>query len=295
MPTWTVANKYCVITGANTGIGRVTAVELAKQGAKLMLAGRSKDRTEPVLAEIAEVGGQAEFVPLDLSSLDSIREAASNLKQRIDGKISLLLNNAGVAGRRGATADGFELAFGVNHLGHYLWTRLLWPLVVVESPEGERQDSPSARIINVASKAHLDADRIEWSWLRQKTRSFIGISEYERSKLCNVLFTKALVRRLPSWVQTFSVHPGVIATDIWRSVPQPFRWCLTRTMRTNEAGAQPSIWLSTAEEIGAPSGTYFHRFDVAETHPLAEDEDLQEELWRRSADWCSLSEIQLSA
>jgi len=278
---WSIAGRTCVVTGANTGIGRVTALELAKMGARVVLAGRSRPRTEPVLEEIRRARGpEPGFVELDLADLASVRRGAEAiLSEHAD--LSVLVNNAGLAGHRGQTKDGFELTFGVNHLGPYLFTRLLLSRMV---------DNGACRIVNVASKAHYRASGFDWDALERTTATVTGLREYERSKLANVLFTKYLARHFePERLSTWSVHPGVVASDIWRRVPSPVRWFMKRNMISNEEGAEGSILLASASDVEAPSGSYFSRTRPKDPNPLADDVALQDELWRRSATWVGLS------
>lgn len=270
-----------VVTGANTGIGRVTAVELARLGARVVLAGRSRERTRPVLEEIRShvPDADAAFISLDLGDLARVRRAAEELLAA-HGPPKVLVNNAGLAGHRGLTADGFELAFGVNHLGPYLFTRLLLPRMIDRAP---------VRVVNVASKAHYRATGFDWEAVTRSTVTVTGLREYERSKLANVLFTKSLARaHEPSVLSTWSVHPGVVASDIWRRVPGPVRWFMKRNMITNEQGAEGSLLLATAPDVGAPSGAYFSRTRPKDPNPIADDVALQDELWNRSAAWVGL-------
>lgn len=276
---WTVRNQCCVVTGAGSGIGREVALELAQRGAKVLVLGRSQTAIQGVVDEIVADDGVAWGIRIDLASLDSVREAAKAVKQRAPS-IGVLVNNAGTAGIRGQTSDGFELAFGVNHLGHYLLTRELWPNLVSSHP---------ARIINVASKAHLDASELDWDSFTRKTRTVTGIREYEQSKLCNVLFTRALTRRIPLHMQTYAIHPGVVASRIWRPIPQPIRWYMMRGMRTSEEGGEVVARLATQASSPAVNGAYFHRFDEMPPNPIVEDVSLQELLWARSANWCNIS------
>src|SRR5207248_1708186 len=126
-----------------------------------------------------------------------------------------LINNAGVAGQRGLTAQGFELAFGINHLGHFLLTTLLVDRL---------RETGGARVVNVSSDSHYQAKGIDFDAVRQPTKSMTGMREYAVSKLANVLFTQELARRVPaSELGAYAVHPGVIASDIWRRVPGPAR------------------------------------------------------------------------
>src|SRR6185369_10996441 len=136
--------KVCLITGASSGIGRVTAEVLAQRGAKVWLACRDAGKTEPVLRTIAQASGSAELVPLDLSDLDSVRACAGVVLAR-DEPLHVLINNAGLAEQKRLTKQGFELTFGVNHLGHFLLTQLLLPKLLSQ---------PHCRVVNVSSKAH---------------------------------------------------------------------------------------------------------------------------------------------
>src|SRR5262249_21261938 len=177
-----LAGKVFLVTGANTGIGRVTAEALARRGGKVYLACRSVDKARPVLDAIRGAGGSAELLPLDLGSLESVRACTRALLSR-DEPLHVLVNNAGLAGARGLTRDGFELVFGTNHLGPFLLTTLLLPRLRASAP---------ARVVNVSSKAHRDAKGIDWGAFQKPTRSITSLREYEVSKLCNVLFTREL-------------------------------------------------------------------------------------------------------
>jgi retinol dehydrogenase-12 len=274
--------KTFIVTGANTGIGRITARELARQGAHVILACRSSDKTEPVIAEIKrDTGNDAvEFVQLDLSDLASVRRCAEELNAR---KLAIhgLVNNAGLGGQRGVTKDGFEIQFGTNHLGHYLFTRLLLDRL---------KAAGNARIVNVASASHYGPKKIDWDSVRRPTKSVTGMDEYGVSKLANVLFTKELARRLEgTGITTYAVHPGVVATDVWRRLPSPVRWIVKKFMITPEQGARSSIHCATAPELATESGRYYN-FDTKEKRPnrLADDVDLARQLWEKSAEWTGL-------
>lgn len=261
--------KTYLITGANTGIGKVAAIELAKRGNHVILACRSREKTQPVLDAI---GDKAEFVELDLGDLASVRRCAEALKGR---KIDVLINNAGLAGHRGTTKDGFEIQFGTNHLGHYLFTRLLI-------------DQVGERVVNVASGSHYGAKGINWAAVRATTRSRTGYPEYEVSKLANVLFTQELAQRVPR-ITTYAVHPGSVATDVWRRVPGPIRWVLKKFLRTPEQGAISTLKTATDPALAKETGHYYNQ-DGEERRPskIATPE-LARELWERSAEWTGLS------
>ncbi|HMG57389.1 MAG TPA: SDR family NAD(P)-dependent oxidoreductase, partial [Kofleriaceae bacterium] len=195
-----LANKTFLVTGASTGIGKVTAKELARAGAHVVLACRSEAKTAAVIDEIKRDTGnpRTEYVHLDLGDLASVRTCADAIAGR-NIPIHGLINNAGLAGSRGLTRDGFELTFAVNHLGPYLFTRLLLDRI---------KQAGQARIVNVASASHYNAKAIDWDAQKQPTRSRTGMREYSVSKLANVLFAKELARRLDgTGVTTYALHP----------------------------------------------------------------------------------------
>lgn len=273
-----LAGRTVLVTGANSGIGRATAVELARMGARVHLAGRSEERTREVMAEIDSLDGpgHAAYLPLDLGDLDSVRACAGRFVSTGE-PLHLLVNNAGLAGRRGLTSSGFELAFGTNHVGHFLLTALLTPTLRASAP---------ARVVTVASVAHYQAPGIDWEAVRRPTRSFTGMPEYAVSKLANVVFSAELARRLEgSGVTTYSVHPGAIASNIWTRVPWPFRDLMKRIfMRSPEEGARTSVYCATDPDLGRESGRYY---DACSPRPpsRAATAELGAELWRRSAEW----------
>jgi len=273
-----LAGRVILVTGANTGIGRVTARELAKRGAHVFLACRSAERTQPVLDEIrtAAPQAQAEWLPLDLGDFDSVRRCAALFLAR-NLPLHVLVNNAGVAGSRGLSASGFEIAFGINHMGHFLLTRLLLDRLQRTAP---------ARIVTVASRAHQRAGGIDWAALRQPTRSLTRIREYAVSKLANVLFSAELGRRLAgSGVSTCSLHPGLVASDIWRQLPWPLRPLIALRGISNEAGALTTLHCATSSAVAGDTGLYYSRCQPTAPSPAGQDPALAAELWRRSEGW----------
>ena len=267
--------KICLITGASSGIGRVTAQELAARGATVWLACRDRGKTEPVLDAIARAGGVARFVSLDLSDLDSVRACAS-VVLAADEPLRLLINNAGLAGRKALTKQGFELTFGVNHLGHFLLTELLLPRLL-------RQPS---RVVNVSSKAHYSAAGIDFDELRRPAKGFGALHAYSVSKLANVLHAKELARRYAAQgLHAYSLHPGVVASDVWRQVPQPFRALLKLRMISNEEGAKTTLYCATSPEVAEHNGLYYD--DCREKAPsvAAQNAELAAELWQKSHDF----------
>jgi retinol dehydrogenase 12 len=280
--TTDLANQLFIVTGANTGIGKITAHELARAKAHVVLACRSPESTHAVIEEIKrDTGnGKVEYAQLDLGDLSSVRACAGALASR-NQPIHGLINNAGLAGKRGTTRDGFEIAWGTNHLGHYLFTRLLLDRI---------KQAGRARIVNVASKSHYQAKGIDWDAVHRSTQSRTGLPEYAVSKLSNVLFTKELARRLDgTGVTAYAVHPGVVATDVWREVPAPLRWVIKRFMITPERGAEASLRCATAPELAGETGRYYDVGGKEKTPSrLADDTALAATLWTRSAAWAGL-------
>jgi retinol dehydrogenase-12 len=267
-----------LITGGNVGIGRVTAIELAKAGYQVVIAGRSRSRTQPVLDHIRSLalGPEALFLPLDLASLSSVRECAGLFKAS-NWRLHLLINNAGVAGLRGQTADGFEMAFGINHLGHFLLTQLLMP---------ELMATGASRVVTVSSRAHKRTSGIAWDTLQKPTRSWTGIEEYAVSKLANLLFSAELARRTQGTGLTcFSLHPGVVDTEIWRALPDWARPLLRwRGLLTAQEGAQTTLHCALRAPV-SESGLYFAKSRVTTPAPWGQDSGLARLLWQRSEDW----------
>ena len=265
-----------VITGASSGIGEATARALAARGAKVLLACRSESRAARVLDELADAGTPAlGVVPVDLGDLDSVRGAADAIADRLP-RFDVLINNAGLGAARGLTASGFELAFGTNHVGHFLLTtRLLDAL----------GDGAPRRVVTVASKSHYQAKGIDFDAVRRPTRSRTGMPEYAVSKLANVLFSQELARRVAGrGIHTYVLHPGVIASEIWRNVPWPLRPVMTRFMKSPEEGARTSVYCACSPEVADDTGRYYSDCAVKEPNPAATPE-LAAELWRRSEEW----------
>lgn len=269
--------RTMLITGANTGIGLATAEVLAARGARVWLGCRSEERARPVLDRLRASGGDVELLSIDLADLASVRAAAGRFLATGE-PLHVLINNAGVAGKRGLTPQGFELTFGTNHLGPFLFTTLLLDRLRASAP---------ARIVNVASRAHYQAKGIDWDALRKPASTLAGLPEYAVSKLCNVLFTRELARRLEgSGVTTYALHPGVIASDIWREVPSLVRPLIKLFMRSSEEGARTSLKCATAPELASSTGRYYDENGVErEPSRLARDEALAAELWARSEAW----------
>ena len=269
-----------LVTGANSGIGRETALELAGRGARVLLASRSEHKTRPVMDEIvAQTGNSAlEFLSLDLGDLASVRSCANEFL-RTGEPLHGLINNAGLAGQRGITASGFELAFGTNYVGPFLLTGLLVDRL---------RESAPARIVNVSSIGHYRAQGIDYEAVRQPTKSVTGLPEYSVAKLGNVLHAQELARRLEGdRVTTYSLHPGAIATDVWRRVPWPVRPLIKLRMRSPADGAKTTLYCATSPEVAAESGHYYDDCRRKEPSAVATPQ-LAAELWDRSIAWVDL-------
>ena len=271
--------KVAIVTGANSGIGRVTARELALQGWQVFLACRSKDKTQPVLDEIASLSGgsaKAEFLPLDLGDLASVRACAESFLAR-GLPLQLLVANAGLGGQTGLTRSGFELCFGVCHIGHFLLTQLLLDRLKASAP---------ARVVVVSSKLHRQCKEIPFEAQREKTKSVGGMKEYAVAKLANVLFAKELARRLEgSGVTTYALHPGVVATDIYRTIPWPLDRLMKLFMISAEEGAKTSLHCALSPEAGRESGLYYNNCRAEQPSKLALDTALARRLWDESERW----------
>ncbi|WP_460356254.1 SDR family NAD(P)-dependent oxidoreductase [Mycobacterium sp. ZZG] len=255
MTDWTAADipdqtgRTAVITGANTGLGFETAKALAARGAHVVLAVRD---TEKGRQAASRMDGDVEVQELDLTSLASIGAAAEALKNRYQ-RIDLLINNAGVMTTpKGTTADGFELQFGTNHLGHFALTGLLLEKLL---------DVPGARIVTVSSNGHKMGGAIHWDDL-QWERSYNRMGAYTQSKLANLLFTYELQRRLAPRGKTIAVaaHPGTSTTELARNLPRPVERAFLAAApvlfaQTADRGALPT--LRAATDPGVLGGQYY--------------------------------------
>lgn len=240
-----------------------------------MAAGRSHQRTKQVVDEIIAAGGSAEALQIDLSSLESVRSAAAEFEAR-GRTIDILINNAGIGMTKGITEDGFEVNFGVNHLGPFLLTHLL-----------RRTLRPGTRIVSLSSAVHFRAKGIDFDKLRQPSRSLFGLQDYAVSKLATILFTAEFARRQPDW-KTYAVHPGFVDTKIIPFWVKPF---VRNSLVTPELGAATTIWCATDQSLSDSSGGYYTRCEEATPSPLARDDELARELWVQSEHWCGVGPV----
>uniref|UniRef100_A0A8C4WXU8 NADP-retinol dehydrogenase n=1 Tax=Eptatretus burgeri TaxID=7764 RepID=A0A8C4WXU8_EPTBU len=268
--------KTALITGANTGIGKETAWDLARRGARVILACRDMNKAESVAAEITANTGNTDVVvcKLDLASTTSIRNLAARVNKE-ESALHILINNAGVmACPYWKTEDGFEMQIGVNHFGHFLLTYLLLDLLKRSAP---------ARIVNVSSIMH------KWGHINfddlQSEKGYNGNSAYCQSKLANVLFTRELARRLHgSDVTANCLHPGVVQTEMIRHVPifQTLAPSVAFCLKTPAEGAQTTIFCAVAPELATVSGIYFSDCVPTAVGSCANDQQAASRLWDMS-------------
>jgi NAD(P)-dependent dehydrogenase (short-subunit alcohol dehydrogenase family) len=281
----TMQGKICLVTGATSGIGLVTARELARQGATVVLVGRDTNKTQTTVEQIKQQTGNnsVEGLVADLSSQQEVRQLADQFKRRYR-QLHVLVNNAGaVYDSRRESVDGIELTLALNHLSYFLLTNLLLDTIVASAP---------ARIVNVASDAHRMTS-INFDDLQAKQK-YSGFRVYGQSKLANILFTKELARRLQGTnVTTNSVHPGLVATGFARNnaglLNFLFGWILRPFARTPEKGAETPIYLASASKVQGLTGLYFSDKQPVTPTAAAQDMAAAERLWQVSAELTKLS------
>lgn len=264
--------KVCIVTGGNTGIGKETARGLAQRGAKVVLACRDTARGEAARDDIARSTGRkdVEVIALDLGSKASIRAFGERFRAAHE-RLDVLVNNAGVwRSSRGTTEEGLEATFGVNHVGTWLLTQDLLPLLKKSAP---------SRVVVLSSKLHYRG-RMDWEDLQFERRKYGTTAAYAQSKLANVLFTKALARRLEgTGVTVNAVHPGVVRTELMRDYPKLLVKIFTLFLLTPEQGAECSLHVATAPELAGVTGEYFEKSRIKPAAAEALDEAAQERLW----------------
>ncbi|MEM1357959.1 MAG: SDR family oxidoreductase [Bacteroidota bacterium] len=274
-------DKTILITGANDGIGRATAHRLAERGAHLVLACRDEAKAQRTALKIMEATGnhKIDTLPLDLASFASIRAAADEFLAE-HPKLDVLINNAGVyTDRLELTEDGYELQFGVNHLGHFLLTLSLLPAI--------RCCRHCSRVINVSSAMHLKG-ALDFDTLTNKSkRSYNGTHAYAQSKLANVLFTMELDRRYGQELTTNCLHPGVVGTRLANKKAGTLTstiWSLYKPFASKPVqGADTSVYLATSPEVRDVSGRYFDENQcLQKPSSLARNEQLARRLWEYS-------------
>ncbi|MHA1193268.1 MAG: SDR family oxidoreductase [Promethearchaeota archaeon] len=264
--------KICIITGANSGIGKATAIELANMSAIVVMVCRNKERGEPAQKEIIEKTGNknVDLLLCDLSSLDSIRNFAAEFKTKFQN-LHVLINNAGVMlSKRELSVNGFEMNFAVNHLAPFLLTNLLLDILKKSAP---------SRIINVASGAHkfgtVDFEDLQ---SENKKRRFMGL--YGASKLALMLTSYELSRRLEGTRVTLNtIHPGVVNTKLGMDRSKPKKGIARRFFKSPEKGAETSIYLASSPEVEGVTGKYFINKQEQKSSDDSYNEEYAKKLW----------------
>jgi NAD(P)-dependent dehydrogenase (short-subunit alcohol dehydrogenase family) len=276
-PVTDMRGKVVAITGANAGIGRETAVALARMGATVVMTARDPERGAEALADVRarSAGTTVDLLPLDLADLTSVRACADALLADYE-RLDVLVDNAGlVMARRTETTDGFETTFGVNHLGHFALTTLLLDRLRASAP---------ARVVVVASQAHKMARRgLRFDDL-QSIRHYRGFDAYSRSKLANLYFTRELARRLAgTGVTANAAHPGYVASRFGRDGDMRFEPVLrlgaTLLAVSAEEGARTSVYLASSPEVEGVTGGYYAKCRPAAMSRAALDDVAARRLW----------------
>jgi NAD(P)-dependent dehydrogenase (short-subunit alcohol dehydrogenase family) len=276
--------RVAVITGASSGIGLVCAETLASQGWRIIALGRDPARTAVAEAQIRAAGGagvQLDVIRADLSVMQEVVGAANEITARFD-RIDVLLNNAGgTAKEKVVTVEGNEATFAGNHLGHFVLTNRLLPLLRTAAANSRPGET---RIVNVSSAAHAHSAGLNWNDL-QMLENFVPIAAYCNAKLSNILFTRALATRLAgSGIVVHAMHPGIVSTNFINHADQGTQDYYRRKsdLLSADRGADTLIWLATAVEPGKTTGKYYYERAVTATSPAADDIDAAERLWRES-------------
>jgi NAD(P)-dependent dehydrogenase (short-subunit alcohol dehydrogenase family) len=275
-----LSGKVCCITGGTSGIGKETALELARLGAIIVLPVRNLELAEKVKQEIIEKTGNTniDIMPCDMVSFVSIMSFAKAFIAKYD-RLHILVNNAGIMERsRKVSRDGIELVFAVNHLAPFLLTTLLLETIKASAP---------SRIVNVASEAHKGGN-LDFNDIEMK-KQFNGWKAYSQSKLANILFTRKLSSMLiGTGVTANSLHPGVVATNIFTMIPPFLRPITKMFMLTPAQGAETTIYLASSPEVENITGEYFNKKKVALTSAKAQSADLADRLWKVSEQYIAV-------
>ena len=276
-------SRVAVVTGASSGVGKAAAKALAARGWHVIAHGRDPERTAVAEAEIraaAAPGAKVDMIRGDLSLLSDTARMAEEIAN-LTGKVHAMLNNAGgVRSERVITPEGNEATFAGNHLGHFLLTTRLLPLLCAAAANS----TPGAvRVLSVSSTGHEHSPAIDWDDLQQ-TRQWISGKSYCFAKLCNILFTRELAKRVAAdGIVANAMHPGVVDSNfVNHAEPGMKSYMQTLDLISPESGADTLVWLATAPEAGRVTGGYFHKRAQVNTAPAASDDKAAARLWQES-------------
>ncbi|MBI2648552.1 MAG: SDR family oxidoreductase [Thaumarchaeota archaeon] len=269
--------RVCLITGANSGIGKAAAAELVKMGATLVMVCRNREKGDAALAEIKKQGDRSsvELMIADLSSLQAVRQLAVEFRRKYS-RLNVLINNAGLFNlRRHVTADGYEVTFATNYLSPFLLTHLLLD---------ELKASEPSRIVNVSSVAHYGG-HIDFDDLNAE-RGYSGFKAYSQSKLALILFTRQLAKKLDgTGIAVYSLHPGAVATNIWSRPAGTFGFITAVPklfMARPKQGDETVVYLASFPHPEGASGEYYEKKRVKKSSRESYDSEVAERLWKTS-------------
>jgi len=271
--------KIVLVTGATSGIGKETALGLAKMGATVVLVGRSREKLDKVASSIASATGNRTIDTLicDLTSMENVRKLASDFKHKYQ-RLDVLINNAGeIVGERRTTVDGFEYTLALDHLSHFLLTMLLLDRIKASAP---------ARIINVSSSAHM-LGRIDFEDLMGE-KKYNPMKAYGQAKLANLLFTYELAGRLAgTGVTANAVHPGAVRTNFGKGMKgrwRVFLWLGSPFLIDAEKGAETSIFVASSPKVAGVAGKYFVKKKEKKSSKRSHDQTAAKRLWEVSSE-----------
>lgn len=285
MDNTNLSNKVCLITGANSGIGKATAKKLATLGAYIIMVCRNEDRAESAKQEIIKDSGHqgVEIMLADLALQHDVREVAAQCTGQFD-QLDLLINNAGmIPSERQETPEGIEKTLAVNHLAPFLLTNLLMDLL---------NGAPAARVINVSSETHRSAAGSFEIDNLQLQDGYSPMKAYSLSKLCNIMFTHELAKRTANTnITTNALHPGTVRTNLTSEAS--WLWYLLFMigkpfMRSPSSGAETPVYLATSDDVNDVSGKYFKNNRPVAPADIAFDDNRTEQLWKKSEELTGL-------
>lgn len=276
-------NKLVLITGANSGIGKATAIKLATLGANVVMLCRNKEKGETARQDIIQTSGNKNIalILIDLADLSSVRKAAEEIKAKYN-HIDVLINNAGgYFAERKTSKDGYECTFAMNHLGHFLLTNLLL---------NELKVAVNARIINLGAVIHKQG-HINFDDLMTE-KNYKGFGAYSNAKLANILFTKELTRRLQDTdITVNTLHPGMVRTNFTADASRLIKFLMTllgRFLKSPEKGADTSVYLASSKDVAGISGKYFVNRKEKKSSPESYSEEVAKKLWDVSCELTGL-------